>query len=418
MICPNCQKKVPEGPECMACGIIISKFRQRPTKESTRPGRTPQKTQATKQPFKSQETETFTDERSWPLRPVSDRKLAGFYNQFSLLLEAGVIMTEALGHLKRTRNKKLAAAITQMIPQVSAGVPLSDAMKSCPHIFPTYVRALVSSGEQTGDLPKIFHHLAGTVETRHHFRIKLFQSLIYPFILFTLIFFLLPLSRLFLNGLSSYLQASLIPFLITLIGLIIIFLGIPWITRLILGRALIQNIVRWIPIIGGIQEISKKLWFSRQLSTAMGAGMEAHSALSMSARSTGDIKLINSMELAKEHLNQGKTLTESLEATNQFDDEFMVALSVGETSGKLDQSLTQYTRITEASLITRLEVAVKLLSVGILMGVYVYGMYRVYTEYQNIWNQTQQQMDGIMEGIETNSGSVDDLMKEVYVPGD
>lgn len=353
-------------------------------------------------------------ERPWPFRPVSDRSLAGLYAQLAWMLESGISVTEALRHLTRQGRGRLARTLDRMRAAVESGNSLAGALAACPEVFPGHVRALAEAGEQSGSLPDVFRGLAADLELRLDLRLRIIQACIYPFILFTLVFFLLPLSRLFLQGWGAYLRESLVPYLVAVGVLFVALVPFPWVLRRLLGRARWQRVVGLLPFFGTLQTLRTRLRFSRQMAVALGAGMEMFTALDLAARSSGSLLLVERVGEAGRTLREGGTLEQALARTRCFDEELMRTVAAGEASGRLEEGFSQVARSIERSFLHRLEVGVKLLSVLILLAVYVYGMWRVYQEYQNIWSSTRQQLDGVLDGIGGGKGGdLDQLLKEL-----
>lgn len=341
--------------------------------------------------------------------------MAGLYAQLAWMLESGISLTESLRHLVRQGRGRLGQSIDRMRVAVESGASLSAAMAGEPGVFPDHVRGLVEAGEQTGSLPDVFRGLAADLELRLDLRLRIIQACIYPFVLFTLVFFLLPLSRLFLEGWGTYLQESLVPYLIALVLLFGLFVPLPWALRRLLGRARSQKLVRLLPFFRGLVTLRTRLRFSRQMAVALGAGMDMYTALDLAGRSSGEFLLAERLAQAQVALREGQTLEQALSRTGCFDEELMRTVAAGEASGRLEEGLKQYARLIERSFLHRLEVGVKILSVLILLAVYLYGMWRVYQEYQNIWSSTQQRLDGILKGVGGggSGGDLDQLMKEL-----
>lgn len=407
MICPHCSKDVPEGPECPACGIVFAKYRP-----VAGPGVSARRAAAAAvRPLpKSPGTAA---ERPWPFRPVSDGVLAGVYGQLARMLEAGIPLTEALAVVSGRGRARLRDAFDRVRKALAGGSTLSEALARDPVLFSGRMRSLVEAGERSGGLPAVFRSLGEAIELRLRLRRRILRACLYPFILFTLSFFLLPLSKLFIGGVAAYLKASLVPYLLALGCLAIVLLGLPWILRKIVGPAGLQKVVRALPAAGRLSRLRVKATFCRRLASSLSAGLDINQALRLSAAATGDAELSGKIEQAIQAIGQGATLNEALGRQKLFDDEFMLAISSGELSGKLTEALEQQARLGEEAFLHRLEVAVQLLAVGVLLLVYAFVVLSVLSEYNNVLGGYQKQIDEIMKGVGGSGRGMDQLMKEI-----
>ncbi len=405
MICPNCNKQVPDGPDCPACGIVISKYRERrqaPVRGATGPA-----VQGAPQAIDS------APERPWPFRPVSDGVLSGVYGQLARMLEAGISLTEALAIVSRRSRGRLREAFTKVREAVTTGSTLAAALSLDPALFPGRVRSLVEAGERTGGLPAVFRSLGESYELRLKLRRRILRACLYPFILFTLSFFLLPLSKLILGGLGAYLKASLVPYLLALAFLALVIIVLPWGLRKIIGPAAGQRIVRALPLVGRLARLRVKSSFCRHLASSLGAGLDLNQALRLSASATGEIALVAKIEQAILRVGEGSTLSEAFGEQELFDDDFMLAVSSGELSGKLTEALDQQARLGQESFLHRLEVSVQLLAVLVLLLVYAFVVFSVLSKYNNVLGGYQKQIDEIIKGVGGGGQGMDQLMKEI-----
>lgn len=393
MICPNCEQEVPDGPECSACGIVVAKYLKR-QKSSTiaTPPSPPQKSAGAA-------TAPAETERPWPFRPASDRVLCGLYGQLGRMLESGIALTEALRLVAKHSRGRLAAALTDVRLQVESGKTLARALEVDPAVFPGHVRALVEAGERTGALPPVFIGLAESLELRLAMRRRVLRACFYPFVLFTLSFFLIPVSKLFVGGLGAYLRASLLPYVLALLGVSLLLFFLPWGLKKLLGPGRTQSLLRALPVAGGLYTVRADVRFSRHLSVALGAGLDLFTSLRLAAQASGDALVIRRAGEAAISVQRGTTLAEALTATGLFDDEFELAVTAGEMSGRLQEALDQQARLRQDTFIHRLQLVVQLAAVLVLILVYAYVAWSIVAEYKNILGGTGAQMEALMKEL-------------------
>jgi len=314
------------------------------------------------------------------MRPVGDAVLAVAYKQLGALLASGLGAREALRLLIRRTRGRLREAWTATAAGVDAGATLAEAMAADPAVFPDAVRAFVVAGETSGDLPGVFAELAASIELRLDLRRRVIRACIYPFILFTLSFFLLPFATLVTDGVGAYLRASLLPYALTVGGLVGGVVALSWGLRTLLGAGALARLRRRLPLVGPLHVARSRMVFARHLAAALRAGMDAFKSLGLAARATGDAELEERMDEAARHVRAGAGLEAALDRTGLFDDVFLLGVAGGEASGRLTEALDQQARLIQESLVHRLEVLVQIAAVAVLLLVYAFIAAKVYFE--------------------------------------
>jgi type II secretory pathway component PulF len=358
------------------------------------------------------ETGTETG-RPWPFRPASDRALCGLYGHLGRMLESGIAATEALRLSAEHSRGRLATALTNVRLQVEAGQTLAQALSADPVVFPGQVRALVEAGERTGALAQVFFGVAESLELRLSMRRRVLRACFYPFILFTLSFFLIPVSKLFIGGLGAYLKASLLPYIVALLIVAGFLFLLPWGLKKLLGPQRTQSMLRALPVAGGLYTARANVRFCRHLSVALGAGLDLFTSLRLAAQASGDALVMKRTEEAAISVQRGTTLADALSATGLFDDEFQLAVSAGEKSGRLEEALDQQARLRQDTFIHRLELVVQVTAVMVLILVYAYVAWSIVAEYKNILGGTEAQMEELMKELSGGGGQLPPELRDI-----
>jgi general secretion pathway protein F len=92
-----------------------------------------------------------------------------------LPLEAALVAT-----IEQAERRHVADALGAVCEGVRAGMRLADALGERPRDFPQIYRALVSAGEDSGDLARVMERLADYLENRDNLRGKVLTAFIYP----------------------------------------------------------------------------------------------------------------------------------------------------------------------------------------------------------------------------------------------
>jgi type II secretory pathway component PulF len=306
---------------------------------------------------------------------IGDARLALVYQQLGQLLAAGIGMPETLALLVRRSRGELRSALGAVRDALESGAGLADALATAPALFPETTRALVAAGEATGGLPAIFLELAEAARARLALRRRVIRACVYPFLLFSLSFFLPPLSRLVTAGVGAYLRASLVPYLVAL---------------LVIGALLL--VARRLPLPGSLRLLASRRVFASQLASAWRAGLGAHAALAIAGRATGDAGFEKGVNEASARVKNGATLEEALAATHLFDDDFLLAVAGGEKAGTLDVSLATHARVLDETRLHRLDLFVQVLAVAILLGVYAWVGWKLYADMRALLQGPSQEL--------------------------
>ena len=103
-----------------------------------------------------------------PRHRLSGAELALFTRRFALLLEAGLTVEQCLDALiEQAQNAAGGRTLMTVRAEVLAGHGLAVALDRHPSSFPDIYRALVGTGEQSGELARVMLRLADYLEARH-----------------------------------------------------------------------------------------------------------------------------------------------------------------------------------------------------------------------------------------------------------
>ena len=102
--------------------------------------------------------------------------------------------------------------------------------------------------------------------------------------------------------------------------------------------------------------------FSRSLSLMLSSALPVSKALEQAASTTGNIVIQEEIEKAKWGLSQGRSLTESLGKTTQLPPLVMEMISVGEQTGKTDETLRRVADWYEDSIDNTLRILPKIIT--------------------------------------------------------
>lgn len=118
---------------------------------------------------------------SWLGPRLSAADLCWATRELASLLGARLPLESALvATIEQAEHKVTAEALNAVCNHVRGGMRLADALGERPRDFPLIYRALVSAGEDSGDLARVMERLADYLENRDNLNSKMLTAFIYP----------------------------------------------------------------------------------------------------------------------------------------------------------------------------------------------------------------------------------------------
>src|SRR5262245_15991435 len=134
---------------------------------------------------------------------ISTRQLtqrAQFYQQFGQLLAAGISVLNALELLRQNPpNAAFKKPSENLMPQISDGANLTDAIRHQGKWLPEFDIALIQAGEHSGRLDAVFRMLSNYYDDRARILRQMLGDLMYPAFILHMAIFIFPMISLF-NG--------------------------------------------------------------------------------------------------------------------------------------------------------------------------------------------------------------------------
>lgn len=334
--------------------------------------------------------------KSSTLKQLRVRDKIDFTRNISVLLSSGISLGEALAIMADdTTNKGLHAFYSTIRGDLERGTPLSKALSGYPDIFDPVYLALVSAGENSGQLDTVLASMADSLEKNARMQSEVRSALLYPgFVLMTLFvlggaiaFFVLPrITKIFdqLNVQLPLATRLLVQFskllekypLFILLGILLVGLGTFFFFRSKRGKHLLHIIAMRVPLIKNILNFLDLYRLASTLALLLNAGIPIQEALRTAGGTVTNPKLQKEFALAGEKLATGTAFAVALQQTS-LPKTFIALVAVGERSGKItsifttlaahyDQQLTYAIRNFTATL-----EPVLTLIVGLLVGMVV-----------------------------------------------
>ena len=332
---------------------------------------------------------------------IDDKTLAVFTRQFSVMIDAGLPLVQCLQILgEQQEHKAFQRIIMQVREDVEAGSSLASALAKHPSAFNDLYVNMVAAGEAGGILDTILQRLAVYIEKAARLKAQVKSAMIYPvtviaiaiIVVYIILWKVIPVfASLFASlGADLPLPTRIVVALSHFIGRFwwLIVLSVVALTVMInryyktpQGKMVIDRLLLKAPVVGLILRKIAVARFCRTLGTLMSAGVPLLESLDITARTSGNAVIEQAIMEVRKQVEEGKTLSEPLGATQQFPPMVVHMISVGESTGALDTMLGKIAEFYEEEVdiavagLMKLIEPVMIFVLGVVIGGIVISMY-------------------------------------------
>ena len=343
----------------------------------------------------------FLWKRGVSRKRIDTKALITFNQEFLVLIKSGLPIIQAFDTiLERIDKGRLAEVLEIIRDDIKGGSSLSDAFERHPSAFSHLYIASIRAGERTGDLPQTIRRYITFLKKTDGFRKKVLTALFYPAILLTVAFFAITLLLVYVVPTFSQVYADAgsrlpLPTLILinftsvlkryfplLVGLG--FLGVYFFRRWVAtppGRYAVDAFTLKIPAIGDIFSKYAIVSFTRTLATIIESGIPIVEALKMALGTLNNKVLEGRLAIAIRRVEEGVSLSVAIDGARLMPSLALRMLSVGESTGSLEEMLESISDYFEEELDQRLhllstaiEPAIMVI-MGVVIGTIIVTMY-------------------------------------------
>lgn len=295
------------------------------------------------------------------------------------LIRAGVPLSEALNDLRNSdTHHTLHTIVSQLIEDIEGGQTFSRALRKFPAVFDNIYRNMVSVGERSGKLEDVLKDLAEMARWQDELASKLKRILIYPALVFAVLLCVL-----------IFVMTYLVPQLLTFMTNVQY--DLPWHTVILLKTSSVISqfwmaillipfiaalMIKFLPqhnqkfkywwdnfllnawLIGPIMLRIKLARLANYMAMMFASGITVLESIELGSQLVDNAVLEKALITVKQHISDGRTISNSFASTGIFPSLVVRMLRVGEVSGALDKALLQisyfYNRESDES-IARLE---------------------------------------------------------------
>jgi type IV pilus assembly protein PilC len=303
---------------------------------------------------KSPETITFFQKF---FNRVSSDEVVNFTRQIATMIEAGLVLSEAVDILSEQQSKKRFKEVLEEISaDLKGGLSFAASLSRYPDIFHALYVNLVKAGEASGKLDEVLNRMADTLEKEREFRARIKGAMIYPAVVITMMFLVIVLMMVFvipkLTG--FYTQSSLelpLPTKI-LIAISDLFVNFWW-AMIIVNFSVIFGFKRFlatphgrlswdkfllnIPKLGTLISNVILTNFNRTFALLTSAGIPMLDAINIVKDVTDNSVYKEGLKTAYNGVESGLTFSQQLISLPYFPRLMGQMVRVGEETGKIDE---------------------------------------------------------------------------------
>lgn len=331
----------------------------------------------------------------------SGRHFLSFNQELLVLIRSGLPILQVLDTIiDRLEPGRIREVLREIREDVKGGGALSEAFGKFPRFFPPLYVASVRSGERTGDLPVMLGRYIVYQKRVEALKAKVKGAVFYPMllsivaivvVLFLILFVVpniaqiytdadakLPLITRILIGTAEFLTRSL-P--VSVPALLAGSFALRFFIRTDRGAVLFDRSKLVMPFFGKLLGDYAVSSFCRTFATTLASGIPAVQAMQMSKGTLNNRILEGSLSTAVRKVEEGMTISSSLEQTGFFPSLALRMIGVGETTGALADMLNDVAEYYEGEVerrldrLTTLVEPVMMLGMGLLIGGIIVAMY-------------------------------------------
>jgi len=332
---------------------------------------------------------------------IKKRELIPFTRQTASMLNAGMSILSALSTLEdQCSHPGFKMVLKSLRENVESGSPFSDGLRRFPKLFDDMYVNMVSAGEKSGQFASVLKRLAFMMDASSRLVRKVKSAMTYPTVILSLAFLMaaglitfvvpvftkmfagfgskLPVPTQILVNLSDFMRNHWFV-LITSIA-VATFSFRKWISTPA-GRLKLDQFLLRLPIFGELTQKVAVSRFCRLFAQMLTSGVPILDAMQVVARSMGNKVIEGAILSARASIEQGNTLSSSLEGKPCLPILMIRMIAAGEKSGRIDEMLESvaetYDDEVEATLSTLTSLMEPFLMVllGVVIGGIVVAMF-------------------------------------------
>ncbi len=333
---------------------------------------------------------------------ISLTELAALARRLSVQLTAGVDLRRVWQHEVEAAHGVTRSRYDDIREAIDRGDNMTEALKATNNFFPPLFCELVDVGEQSGHLAEVLRELAENYEHQITLRRKFLSEMSYPMMQLTMALIVVGLLIWVMGmiGKSGGQQVDILRFgLVGTEGLIVYlsFLAAVGVGGYVLWQKIrqgvlwtrpLQALIMRVPALSGALDTLALARLTWSLSVTLGAGMEpAAGGFALSLRSTPHWRYVEQIEPIWRTIRGGSELHEAMTETGAFPRRIIDAISVGERSGRLSETMKLLSDQYQDEARAAMTVLTRMAGIGVwvvVSGLIIFLIFRIFSFYLGV----------------------------------
>ncbi|PGP12552.1 hypothetical protein COA01_32570 [Bacillus cereus] len=339
---------------------------------------------------------------SLALKKVSKKELASFTKQLSYLIETGISLHKGVEIIaEQIRNPYFKSIINQIVKDIKEGIPLSEASAKFPKVFPNAMIFQLKAAEAGGFMQEALVNISADLEREARFAKQVKGAMMYPSVVLVaaigIVYFMLtmvvPKMAKTLTSFDAELPAitkavmaaSDIAKNYWYVFVIVVVLGI-YLFKLLMKNPVYKKkyhaFLLKIPVIGNLVIAINIATMTRLMSSLLSSGVPIDDTLDNLKNVLSNKVLSDNIEkVRKEVVEEGYTLSKSMDEKPVFPKALVQILKVGEETGNLEEVLSSLADKYEEDVSDALKTMTALINpllmivIGAIVGVIVVSLF-------------------------------------------
>ncbi|OGK10178.1 MAG: hypothetical protein A2Y63_00640 [Candidatus Riflebacteria bacterium RBG_13_59_9] len=292
---------------------------------------------------------------------VGLKELTIFSRQFSLLLNAGLTLAEAIDTIEeQTQNSSFRQILHKVKLDIQGGETLNASLKKHPRAFSPFFVSMIQAGEIGGALDNILERVAQFYENELELKHKVKSAMVYPIIVLIfatgislfMLMYIVPQFGAFYEEFSGgeaqlpQLTRTMIEFSDWLVNNWYYLLLIPVFVVIFMkfrnskwGHIVLDPLVLRIPIFGLLARKVAITRFTRTFGTLTQSGVPILESLEVAKNTASNNVVQRAIMYVRERIREGESIHAPMKRTGVFPPIVTNLIAVGEEAGNLEEIL-------------------------------------------------------------------------------
>lgn len=326
---------------------------------------------------------------------IPRRELLAFTEYLWGATQAGIPILTTLEDLEAQVSSRRLRQITAEVRESMSeeGLSLSESLAEHPRAFPALYVGTIEAGEVTGQLDYTLGQLVDYLEWQREITLQLRQATLYPLVVVLVMAALivilltfvyprlmpvfnnfdvdLPLPTRIIMGLGGFATAYWTWMLVTVFGSVLLY---QIVVRTKRGRVAVDTLKLHLPVFGPLLREIEMARVATYMALFYRTGIDLLRGLGILEQMLPNRRVAQGIRQAREDISGGSSITQAFTRTGLFPTVVLRSLALGETTGKLDETLDRarnyYNREVPAS-VRRMLAALQpmlIVFIGIVIG--------------------------------------------------